>query len=504
MDYITFLLWVLIAWATIHFLLSLVKSSKLNPRKLPPGPFPLPIFGNLFELGNKPHKYLAKLARTHGPVMTLQLGQVTTIIISSADIAKEVLQKNDVSFSNRTVVDAVRALKHHEFSMVWLPVSAPWRNLRKICNSQVFSSSRLDASQNLRRTKVAELLSYLHRCSEAGVAVDIGQAAFSTTLNLLSTTFFSMDLLEPGSNTAREFREIVWGIMVEAGKPNFADYFPTLKRLDPQRIRRRMEAHFQKMMNLFNSMIDQRLQARKSGSVEVIDALDALLRISQENGEELKLSNIEHLLLDLFVAGTDTTSSTIEWAMAELLHNPEKLKQAQAELEQVIGRGNPVEEGDIARLPFLQSIVKETFRLHPPVPFLIPRKVDMDVNLCDFMVPKSAQVLVNAWAIGRDPNLWENPNSFEPERFMGLEIDVKGQDFELIPFGAGRRICPGLPLAIRMIHLMLGSLIHSFNWKLENGAAPESMDMDDKFGITLQKAQPLRANPSPRIISSFF
>ncbi|GAB4833660.1 hypothetical protein Ancab_031905, partial [Ancistrocladus abbreviatus] len=265
-----------------------------------------------------------------------------------------------------------------------------------------------------------------------------------------------------------------------AGKPNFADYFPMLKRLDPQHIRHHMEAHFQKMMNLFNSMIDQRLQARKPGSVEVIDALDELLNISQENEAELNLSYIEHLLLDLFVAGTDTTSSTVKWAMAE---------QAQAELKQVIGRGNPIEERDIARPPYLQSIVKETFWLHSPVPLLLHRKVDMDVDLCGFMMPKNVQVLVNAWAIGRDPNLWENPNSFEPERFMGLEIDVKGQDFELIPFGAGRRICPGLPLAIRMIHLTLGSLVHSFNWKFENGAKLESMDdMDDKFGITLQKA----------------
>ncbi|GAB4833656.1 hypothetical protein Ancab_031901, partial [Ancistrocladus abbreviatus] len=191
---------------------------------------------------------------------------------------------------------------------------------------------------------------------------------------------------------------------------------------------------------------------------------------------------------------TNTTLTTIEWAMAKLLHNLE-LKQAQAELKQVIGRGNPIEEGDIARLPCLQSIVKETFRLHPAAPFLVPRKVDVDVDLCGFMVPKCAQVLVNAWAIGRDPNLWENPNSFEPERFMGLEIDVKGQDFELIPFGAGRRICLGLPLAIRMIHLTLGSLIHSFNWKIENGAKLESMDMADKFGVSLQKAQPLHVIP---------
>lgn len=181
--------------------------------------------------------------------------------------------------------------------------------------------------------------------------------------------------------------------------------------------------------------------------------------------------------------------------MAELLHSPEVLSKAQLELEQVIGKGNPVEESDIARLPYLQAIVKETFRLHPAVPLLLPRKAGADVEIEGFTVPKGAQVLVNTWAIGRDPSLWDEPSSFKPERFLGSEIDVKGRNFELIPFGAGRRVCPGLPLAMRMLHLMLGSLIHSFDWKLEDGVTPENMNMDDKFGITLEMAQSLRAVP---------
>lgn len=181
--------------------------------------------------------------------------------------------------------------------------------------------------------------------------------------------------------------------------------------------------------------------------------------------------------------------------MAELLHNPEKLKKVHMELQEIIAKGKPVEESDISQLPYLQAIVKETMRLHPPVPLLLPRKADTDVKLFGYTVPKNAQVLINVWAIGRDPNLWENPTLFEPEKFIGSEIDVKGRNFELIPFGAGRRICPGLPLAIRMVPLMLGSLIHGFNWKLEGGVLPEKMDMEEKFGITLAKAQRLRAIP---------
>ena len=198
---------------------------------------------------------------------------------------------------------------------------------------------------------------------------------------------------------------------------------------------------------------------------------------------------------DLFVAGTDTTSSTLEWAMAEVLHNPETLIKAKAELEQTIGKGKAVEESDIARLPYLRTIIKETLRLHPPVPFLIPRKVEVDSEVAGFNVPKGSQVLVNAWAIGRDPSLWDKPTKFMPDRFLESELDVRGRDFELLPFGAGRRICPGLPLAIRMVPVMLGSLLNSFDWKLEGGIAPKDLDMEEKFGITLQKAHPLRAVP---------
>ena len=201
------------------------------------------------------------------------------------------------------------------------------------------------------------------------------------------------------------------------------------------------------------------------------------------------------MLQDLFVAGTDTTSSTLEWAMAELLHNPETLLKARMELLQTIGQDKQVKESDISRLPYLQAVVKETFRLHPAVPFLLPRRVEEDTDIDGLTVPKNAQVLVNAWAIGRDPNTWENPNSFVPERFLGLDMDVKGQNFELIPFGAGRRICLGLPLAIRMVHLMLASLIHSYDWKLEDGVTPENMNMEERYGISLQKAQPLQALP---------
>ncbi|MBA0558782.1 hypothetical protein Golob_015785 [Gossypium lobatum] len=181
--------------------------------------------------------------------------------------------------------------------------------------------------------------------------------------------------------------------------------------------------------------------------------------------------------------------------MAEVLQNPHVLLKVKKELDQVIGKGKPIEESDINSLPYLQAIIKETFRMHPAVPLLLPRRAGSNTDLCGFHVPEGSQVLVNAWAIGRDSSIWENPSSFMPERFLGSEIDVKGRDFGLIPFGAGRRICPGLPLANRMLYLMLGSLINSFDWKLEGGISPKEMNMEEKFGLTVQMAEPLQAIP---------
>ncbi|XP_059661689.1 geraniol 8-hydroxylase-like [Cornus florida] len=496
MDFLSFLLCFLFTLTLVQVLSSIGRGTKKGAGRLPPGPTPLPIIGNLLKLGNEPHKSLAVLAKTHGPIMTLRLGQITTVVISSSAMAREILQKQDLLFSNRSIPDALQAHNQSQLSVVWLPVSTRWRNLRKILNSHIFSGHRLDAKQQLRSQKVEELIAYVHKSCQAGVAVDIGRAAFRTTLNLLSNTIFSEDLTDTSSDTAQEFKELVWGIMEEAGKPNLVDYFPVLRKFDPLGIRHRMTIHFGKMIELFNHMINGRLKLRRLQScITNNDVLDTLLNISETNPDEIDQVHIERMLLDLFAAGTETTSSTLEWAMAEILHNPETLLKAKAELDQILGKGNLVQESDIASLPYLQAIVKETFRLHPPVPFLIPRKVDANVEVCGYKVPKDAQVLVNVWAIGHDPSTWINPNSFMPERFLGTEIDVRGHDFELIPFGGGRRICPGLPLAIRMVHLMLASLINSFDWKLEDGIFPKEMNMEEKFGITLQRAQPLRAVP---------
>ncbi|XP_030451946.2 geraniol 8-hydroxylase-like [Syzygium oleosum] len=497
MDYLVLILYLCLLWGFFHALSFVAdRGRRARPSKLPPGPRPLPIIGNLLELGDLPHKSLTKLAHTYGPIIKLNLGFVTTVVVSSPMLAKEILQTHDTVFSNRMIPDSITAHDHDKLGLAWLHVSPLYRNLRKIFNLHIFTRKKLDLSQHLRGKKVQELVAFVRKCAYAGEAVNIGEAAFRASLNAISNTVFSLDMTEP-SNPAGELKEVVWQIMVEIGNPNLADYFPVLKKIDPCGSKRRLEAHFQKMFDFFDEVIQRRLQLRtENSSVRCNDVLDNLLDVVEDKNETLDISRVKHLLLDIFVAGSETTSSTLEYAMTELLRNKEKLSRAQAELHRVIGKGKKIEEADISRLPYLQAILKETSRLHPAVP-LVPRTSGEDSVIGGFTIPKGAQVLINVFAIGRDPSIWDDPDKFVPERFLGSDIDVRGQNFVLVPFGGGRRICPGLPLAMRMLPLMLGSLINIFNWKLEDGVIPENMNMEDKFGLTIQKAQSLKAVPIP-------
>jgi cytochrome P450 len=202
---------------------------------------------------------------------------------------------------------------------------------------------------------------------------------------------------------------------------------------------------------------------------------------------------------EMFLAGAETTSSTIEWAMTELLINRDCMSKVKIELNSVVGEKD-VEESDIDKLPYLQGVVKETLRLHPPIPLLVPRKAIQDTKFMGYFIPKDTQVFVNTWAIGRDPDAWDEPLDFKPERFCdcnnkSYETDYKGQHYEFIPFGAGRRMCAGVPLAHRILHLVLGSLIHRFDWELDSNVTPLTMDMRDNLGITMRKFEPLLAVP---------
>ncbi|XP_058759631.1 geraniol 8-hydroxylase-like [Vicia villosa] len=449
---------------------------------LPPGPSLLTLLRSASELGKqKPQHLLAQYSKIYGPIMHVKLGQITTFVISSPEIAQEVLQTHDLFLSDRTIPQAVAVLDHQHFSLPFMPACDLWRDLKKICKNHLFASKTLDASYQLRCNKLQDFLCDIDRSSITGEAVDIGRAAFKTTLNFLSNTFFSRDFANSAGETD-EYKDIIENLVRVIGTPNLVDFFPALGMFDPQGIKGTSATYLEKLLEIIDSYTTKRLKLREDENyISNDDMLDILLNISKENGQKMDNTKIKHLFLDLFVAGTDTTSYTIERAMAELVHNPHVMSKAKEELRQVIGIGNSIDESDITKLPYLQAVVKETLRLHPSAPLLLPRKARKDVKICGYTIPQGSQILVNEWAMGRNPSIWDNPNMFCPERFLGSEINFKGQYFQFTPFGGGRRMCPGMPLAIRMLHTMLGSLINSFDWKKEN----TDRDID----------QPLRAIP---------
>lgn len=202
----------------------------------------------------------------------------------------------------------------------------------------------------------------------------------------------------------------------------------------------------------------------------------------------------------MFAAGTDTTFITLDWGMTELIMNPKVMKTAQAEVRSVVGERKTVLETDLPKLLYVKAVVKEIFRLHPPAPVLVPRESMEEVTIDGYSIPAKTRFFVNAWAIGRDPESWENPEAFDPDRFMGSTIDFKGQDFELIPFGAGRRSCPAITFGTATVELALAQLLHSFDWELPPGIHTSDLDMTEVFGITMHRISHLVVVAKPRFV----
>lgn len=200
----------------------------------------------------------------------------------------------------------------------------------------------------------------------------------------------------------------------------------------------------------------------------------------------------------MFAAGTDTTFITLDWGMTELIMNPKSMERAQAEVRSIVGERRFVTQSDLPHLHYMKAVIKEIFRLHPPAPVLVPRESMEDIIIDGYGIPAKTRFYVNAWAIGRDPETWQNPESFEPERFMDSAIDFKGQDFELIPFGAGRRICPAITFGTAIVELALAQLLHSFDWELPPGIQSTDLDMTEVFGITMHRIEQLIVLAKPR------
>ena len=206
----------------------------------------------------------------------------------------------------------------------------------------------------------------------------------------------------------------------------------------------------------------------------------------------------------MITAGMDTTAISVEWAMAELIKNPRVQQKAQAELDHVIGFNRVMTESDFSNLPYLQCVAKEAMRLHPPTPLMLPHRANANVKIGGYDIPKGSNIHVNVWAVARDPTVWKNPEEFRPERFMEEDVNMKGHDFRLLPFGAGRRVCPGAQLGINLVTSMLGHLLHHFEWAPSKGVKPDALDLSENPGLVTYMKTPLDAIPTPRLSANLY
>ncbi|XP_010053416.1 flavonoid 3'-monooxygenase CYP75B137 [Eucalyptus grandis] len=478
-------------------------AEKKSSPSLPPGPAGLPLVGNLPFLDPELHTYFTALARKYGPVLKLQLGKKLSVIVTSPATAREVLKDNDIMFANRDVPAAARAATYGGCSLVWTPYGPKWRMLRKVCALRLLSNQKLDSVYDRRRREVRKTVRYLK--IRAGSPVNVGEQMFLTVLNVITSMLWGGTVQgEERERLGADFRQVVSDITDLLGKPNISDFYPGLAQFDLQGIERQMIGLAKRFDRIFEQMIEKKLKMEGEGGKGSLDGgekskdfLQFLLELKDEEDAKtpLTMTGLKALLMDMVVGGTDTSSNTIEFAMAEIMNKPGILSKIQQELEAVVGKDNIVEESHIRRLPYLHAVMKETLRLHPATPLLVPHCPSADCTVGGYMIPKGSRVFINAWAIHRDPSIWSNPLEFCPERFLDSKVDYGGNDFNYMPFGAGRRICVGIAMAERMVLHSLATLFHSFDWKLPEG---EKMDLTEQFGIVLKKKKPLVAIPSLR------
>ncbi|XP_031102070.1 cytochrome P450 76A2-like [Ipomoea triloba] len=497
--------WKYLIWSAIFLIPGLVflfarKKSSCSYR-LPPGPPGLPVFGNIFDLGALPHQTIAEMKNKYGSVIWLRIGSVSTMAILSAKAAAELFKNHDVSFADRKVIDAMKVQGYHKGSLAIAPYGSYWRLLRRIGTVELFVHKRITETVPVRRKCIDDMLLWIEKEASSvqkGTGVKVAHFVFLSAFNLLGNLFLSCDLVDPMSDKASKFFDALKGITQWLGTPNISDIFPGLRWLDLQGLRRKADRDVRTTLEIISTLAKERMNEDRQESGKRKDFLDVLLEF-EGNGKDEPAKLSEHeinvFVTEMFFAGTETTSSSVEWALSELLCNPKVMAKVKEEIYEVVGPNRRFEESDIDNLHYMQAVVKETLRLHPPLAFLIPRRAIQDTKFMEYDIPKDTQVFVNVWAIGRDPESWDDPLSFKPERFLGSNIDFKGQNFEFLPFGAGRRICVGLPLGNRMLHFILGSLLHAFDWELECNVTSQSLDMKERIGIAVSKSEPLKAIP---------
>ncbi|XP_072964105.1 cytochrome P450 71A1-like [Typha angustifolia] len=470
----------------LSLLLLLVLSTKrvffYTKANLPPSPPKLPFIGNLHQIGSFPHRSLRAISSKHGDLVLLRLGQIPTLLVSSADMAREIMRTQDAIFASRPALKVAQILLYDCMSLSFSPYGDRWKNLRKLSTAHLLSAKRVLSYKLGREEEVASMIRRVGEASRLSDPIDMGEELFALANDVVCRAVAGKCFREEGRRHL--FRMLIEENVSLFGEFYVEDYFPSLWWLDGVfgSSSSRAKKNVKKWDNLLDQMIKEHEDhgSRDGGEEDFVDVLLSL-RKDPELEFELTEEHVKGLLVDMLAAGTDTTYVALEWAMAELVCSPEAMKKLQAEVRAATAsQDGMVSASELNSMSYLKAVVKETLRLHPPAPLLLPRESIRDcIDLKGYHVAEGTRVIINAWAIGRDPRYWDAPDEFCPERFYNSEVDFKGCDFQLIPFGAGRRICPGMQFAVSTIELALANLVRGFDWELPRGLERTGLDMSE-------------------------
>ncbi|XP_071724913.1 tryptamine 5-hydroxylase-like [Rutidosis leptorrhynchoides] len=468
---------------------------------LPSPPNNLPIIGHLLHLvlftDMPPHVTFTQLATQLGrvPILHLQLGRVNTVVISSPRLARLVFKTHDHVFSNRPQLISAQYLSFNCSDVTFSPYGPYWRQARRICVTELLSQTCVSSFRLVRDEEVNRLLTVLSM-SKSGSEVDLSKLLFGLANDVLCKVAFG-----------RRFDDgKLVGVLTET-QSLFAgfclgDFFPEWGWVNSvSGYKRRCMQNLTELRIVCDEIINEHLEKKKKTTMEEReDFVDVLLRIQRSDDLEVPISddNLKALVLDMFVAGTDTTFAILEWTMTELIRHPDIMREAQDEVRKVANDAGKVCESHLQHLHFLKAVIKEAMRLHPPVPLLVPRESMEKCILDGYEIPAKTRVLINAYAIGRDPESWQNPLQYDPRRFLEKNnVEFKDQDFRFLPFGGGRRGCPGFAFGVATVEIALARLLYHFDWALPRGVGIEDIDLDEIFGLATRKRSALVLIPTP-------
>nr|ABW86889.1 menthofuran synthase [Mentha arvensis] len=471
------------------------KSSLSSRKRPPPSPLSLPVIGHFHLIGALSHRSFHSLSKRYGEVMLLHFGSAPVLVASSAAAAREIMKNQDPIFASRPRLSISDRLLYSGRDVAFAAYGEHWRHARSMCVLQMLSAKRVQSFRRIREEETSAMIEKIRRSQPS--AVNLSEMFMALTNGVVHRA--ALGRKDGGGDdfnrTLNKFIELL-------GSFNVGDYVPWLAWINRiNGVDAEVEKVFKKMDGFMEGIL-QEYRKKKVGDDATTNFVDTLLQFQRESKDTNPVEDdvIKALILDMFVGGTDTTFAALEWTMAELIRNPRTLKALQNEVREVSRNRGGITEDDVDKMPYLRAVSKEILRLRPPFPSLVPRELTQDANLLGYDVPRGTLVLVNNWTVSRDPSLWENPDEFRPERFLETSIDYKGLHFEMLPFGSGRRGCPGITFAMSLYELALSKLVNEFDFRLAmaNGDRVEDLDMTEAPGIVVHKKSPLLVLATPR------